>query len=85
MSFKVIWSQKADTQIRKLSKDIRKRIYEKVESIRSDPYIYTKRLFGIELYSLRVGDYRVIMNIKRNVMAIFIVKIGHRKDVYEEK
>ncbi|OGI15480.1 addiction module toxin RelE [Candidatus Micrarchaeota archaeon RBG_16_49_10] len=84
MSFKVVWSQKADSQIRKLSKGLRKRIYEKVDSIRDNPYAFAKRLFGSELYSLRVGDYRVIMNIKRNVMIVFIVKVGHRKDVYEK-
>ncbi len=85
MSFKVFWSQKADSQIRKLSKDIRKRIYEKIDLIRDNPYIFTKRLFGMEFYSLRVGDYRVIMNIKRNIMTIFVIKVGHRKDVYESQ
>ena len=83
MKFKVIWSPKSDKQMMRLDKAIRKRIYEKVESIRSDPYAFTKHLFGMELYSLRVGDYRVIMNIRRNVMTIFIVKVGHRKEVYE--
>lgn len=76
MSFRVIWSQKADSQIRELNKDIRKRIYEKIDSIRENPYAFTKRLFGMELYSLRVGDCRVIMSIKRNVMTIFVIKVG---------
>ncbi|NCO96840.1 MAG: type II toxin-antitoxin system RelE/ParE family toxin [Candidatus Aenigmarchaeota archaeon CG_4_10_14_0_8_um_filter_37_24] len=83
MKFNVIWSPKSDKQMMRLDKTIRKRIYEKVESIRNNPYNFTKRLFGMELYSLRAGDYRVIMNIRRNVMTIFIVKVGHRKEVYE--
>lgn len=84
MMFKVIWSKKADTQIRKLDKKARKRIYEKVDSIRNNPYIFVKPLFGINLYSLRIGNYRVLMTIKQNIMAIFILKVGHRKKVYEK-
>ena len=81
MTFKVTWSKKAITQSKKIEKKTRKRIYDKVASIRNNPYAFTKRLFGVNLYSLRVGDYRVIMNIRRNVMTIFVVKVGHRKEV----
>ena len=83
MSFKVIWSPKSDKQIRRIEKKTRKRIYDKVASIRNNPYVFTKRLFGINLYSLRVGDYKVIMNIRKNIMTIFVVKVCYRKEVYE--
>lgn len=83
MKFKVIWSKKADTQIRKFNKKTRKRIYKKVDSVRNNPYIFVKPLFGLNLYSLRVGDYRVLMTIKRNIMTIFVVTIGIRKKIYK--
>ena len=35
-----------------------------------------------ELYRLRVGDYRVIYQIRDKVLLVLVVKIGHRKDVY---
>ena len=84
MKFKVIWSPKSDKQMRKLDKKTRKRIYEKVGSIRNNPYAFAKRLFGMDLYSLRVGDYRVIMNIRKNVMTIFIIRVGLRKGIYKK-
>jgi len=84
MKFKVIWSPKSDKQMSRLDKKTRKRIYEKVGLIKSNPYLFTKRLFGVNLYSLQVGDYRVIMNIRRNVMTIFVVKVGHRKRIYKK-
>ena len=37
-----------------------------------------------KLYSLRVGDYRVIYQIDQNDMLITILKIGHRNEVYDE-
>ena len=35
-----------------------------------------------ELYRFRVGDYRVIYQIRDKVLLVLVVKIGHRKDVY---
>jgi len=35
------------------------------------------------LMKLRVGDYRVIYSIERKQVIIYIVKIGHRKEVYD--
>ena len=84
MKFKIVWSKKAISQAKKIDKKSRKKIHKKLSSIRNNPYAFTKRLFGMELYSLRVGGYRVIMNIRKNVMTIFIVKVGHRRKVYKK-
>ena len=42
----------------------------------------TKKLKGERLYRLRVGNYRVIYDIQDNLMLIFVVKLGHRGDIY---
>ena len=34
------------------------------------------------LWSLRIGDYRAIYQIKNNELIILVIKIGHRKNVY---
>lgn len=34
------------------------------------------------MYRIRVGNYRVIYSIKNNEIKIEIVRIGHRKEVY---
>lgn len=31
---------------------------------------------------LRVGDYRIIYSIEKKTVTIYVIKIGHRKDVY---
>ncbi|MGI0134472.1 MAG: type II toxin-antitoxin system RelE family toxin [Candidatus Micrarchaeaceae archaeon] len=46
--------------------------------------MYVKRLVGIPLYSLRVGDYRVLMDIKNRDMLIFVVRVGHRSGAYDK-
>ena len=35
------------------------------------------------LRRLRVGDYRVIFKIEQEEQKVFIVKIGHRREIYE--
>jgi mRNA interferase RelE/StbE len=67
-----------------LDKRTAQRIYTKLKEIASseNPFIYVKRLTGIALFSLRVGDYRIILDIKRNSLIILVLKVGRRKNVY---
>jgi addiction module RelE/StbE family toxin len=36
------------------------------------------------LFKLRVGNYRIIYQVKENEVIVVIVKIGHRREVYED-
>lgn len=51
-----------------------------------NPLKYAKKLtdFNAGTYRFRVGDYRVIFDIdnRRNILALLILKIGHRKEIY---
>ena len=85
MIYSVIWSEKARKDLQELDKKISNRIIAKVESIKEQPFSYTKHLIGIPLYSLRIGEYRIIMDIKNEQMLIFIIKIGHRKMYINKK
>lgn len=82
MTYRVILSQDAEKDLAILDKSTRIRIIIRLESIREHPQNYVKRLVGVPLYSLRVGDYRVILDIKNKEIIIFVVKVGHRSKVY---
>lgn len=84
MTYKVDWSQRSKKDLQELDKKTRSRIIAKVESIRENPFEYVKHLVGVPLYSLRVGDRRVIMDIQTNEMLIFVVKTGPRRNVYDK-
>jgi len=51
----------------------------------SDPRRFGKSLRAnlTGLWRYRVGHYRIICQIKDNVMLVLVVAVGHRKDVYE--
>ncbi len=42
-----------------------------------------KKLTGRAGYRIRVGDYRVIYNIEDKILTVFVIDIGHRKDIYD--
>ncbi len=41
-----------------------------------------KKLSGQEKYRLRYGRYRIIYSIQDKELSIWVVKVGHRKNVY---
>ena len=42
-----------------------------------------KKLKGRQGFRVRFGDYRIIYNINDNILTVFILAIGNRRDVYE--
>ena len=64
--FEVEYSEESLFQLRGLDVSVSKRIIRKIESTRSDPHRFFVRLVGRTEYKLRVGDYRVIVDIEEN-------------------
>ena len=82
MTFDIIWDEKASNELGKLEKVIARRIFKKVEELKESPYSKDIiKLKSEEGFRLRVGDYRVIFTIERD--KILILKIGHRKNIYD--
>jgi mRNA interferase RelE/StbE len=37
---------------------------------------------GPDLYRIRVGDYRIVYQVKDDVLIVLVLSVGHRRDVY---
>ena len=83
MSYQVIWDEKTRNFLRKIHPTEANRIVKKVNSIVDDPHHYLETLVGIKSQKLRVGDYRVVIDIDDNEKKLFVVLIGHRKNIYQ--
>jgi len=81
--YEIIVSDKAKKQLSKLPQDIRDRIGIALERIRIRPQHFVLRLVGSPYYRLRVGDYRVILDIINEKLVIMVIEIGHRKNIYD--
>ncbi|MCK4468836.1 MAG: type II toxin-antitoxin system RelE/ParE family toxin [Desulfobacterales bacterium] len=60
-----------------------KRILERIESLGENPRLPgCKKLTGQERYRVRQGRYRILYSIQDEELSVWIVKVGHRKNVY---
>jgi mRNA interferase RelE/StbE len=66
-----------------LSGDIQRRVSRKIDSLADDPRPPgAEKLSGHEnLYRVRVGDYRILYEL-RNPTLVIIARVGHRREVY---
>jgi mRNA interferase RelE/StbE len=63
-------------------KDLKK-VLTRIQSLSDDPRPPgCEKLTGQERYRLRQGRYRILYSIQDDELSIWIVKVGHRKDVY---
>lgn len=87
MAWKIEFDSDVEKDLKKLGHTAQKRILkflkEKI-AISNNPRIHgkplTRNLSGLWRY--RVGDYRIISNIEDNICTILIIKVGHRKIIY---
>jgi mRNA interferase RelE/StbE len=84
MKYDVKWTETSLGQLKKLDKATAKRIIDKVEKISKNPFKFVKKLKEFDLFRLRVGDYRVIMNVEKKKMIIFVLEVGHRRVIYRK-
>ena len=84
MDYRIVWSIQASKQLESLDRSVAKRIHEKVGQLYQNPERYVEKIVRNPYYRLRVGDYRVILDIQNEMVRILILKVGHRSNVYEK-
>jgi mRNA interferase RelE/StbE len=85
MPYKVLYHNEALEDLKGLGLAVRKKIIRAIETrLIQAPDAYGKPLrYSLKgLWSLRAGDYRIIY--RRQGKEVLVLRIGHRKEVYEE-
>ena len=81
--FRIEIKRSAVKELRKISSADLKRIVAKIGSLAEDPRPADSiKLSADEKYRLRCGDYRILYLIEDQVLIVYVIKVGHRKDVY---
>ena len=81
--FSIRWDKKAVDFLRNLDRKTAVRIINKIEKVAENPIHYLEPLRGINAYKVRVGDYRIVVDINKKERTIDVLFIGHRKNIYE--
>lgn len=81
--YKIFLKPNAEKDLNRLDNNIYKRIKNKIEFLKENPRtIGSIKLTNMEVYRVRVGDYRIIYEIDDKKFEVTISRIKHRKDVY---
>jgi len=88
MSWDYAFTEKALKELKKLgpnpSQKIVKYLKAKIQEC-EDPRQFGKALTGDlgEYWCYRVGDYRVLCELKDEIVIVLVVRVGHRREVYD--
>ncbi len=86
MSYEVLIKPAAQRQLKKLPRAVQGNLIALIEQLAQDPRPPgCKKLKGRQSqYRVRLGDYRVVYSIEEIALVVRVIKVGHRRDIYEE-
>ncbi len=84
--FEIKFTPEALRNLKNLQVKFQRQIAKKIEFLRKDPFSSDSiKLKGHEtFYRIRSGDYRIIYEILDKELIILVIKIGHRRDIYDK-
>ncbi len=81
--YEIQFDKRALDFLNKLDYKTKKRIWDKLQECKQNPFHYLKHLTQITGYKLRVGNYRIIVDVQEKIKVLLVLKIGHRKNIYD--
>jgi mRNA interferase RelE/StbE len=81
--YQIIFEKRALHELNKLDILIKQRIWNKLQACKEDTFRFLEHLEEIDGFKLRIGDYRVIVDANIAKRVILILKVGHRKNIYD--
>jgi mRNA interferase RelE/StbE len=61
----------------------RQRVVQRIRSLAEDPRpAGCQKLSGYDRYRIRQGPYRILYSIEDDRLIVYVVRVGHRSDVY---
>jgi len=83
-AYTIEFTHRAEKAFRALPPEIRHRLAPKIDTLKLNP-----RPRGVKSFEgpdgilhLRVGDYRILYQIRDDRLVVLLVKIGHRREIY---
>lgn len=87
MTYDVEIAPAAQRQLRKLDPSGRRRVQGAIDLLAEDPRPPAARQLvgGAGEWRVRTGDFRIIYEIHDQRLVVLVIKVGHRRDVYERR
>ena len=81
--YEILFKESAYKDLKKIPKADLRKILSRIKKLSDNPRpAGCEKLTGQERYRLRQGKYRIVYSIQDDKLTIWVVKVGHRKDIY---
>ncbi|MFA5353713.1 MAG: type II toxin-antitoxin system RelE/ParE family toxin [Thermodesulfovibrionales bacterium] len=82
-AYRVFFKESVEKDLRGITKEDLGKILERIALLAENPRPPgSEKLTGQERYRIRQGNYRVVYSIRDEEVTVWVVKVGHRKDIY---
>jgi len=82
-AYRVFFKESVWKDFEPIPKKDLKKILQSIDRLSEDPRPRgCEKLTGQERFRLRQGRYRIVYSIQDDQLTVWVVKVGHRKDVY---
>jgi mRNA interferase RelE/StbE len=82
-AYKIYFRESVEKDFSSIPKKDLVKILRRIEALADNPRPSgCEKLTGQERYRVRQGRYRIVYSIQDEALTVWIVKIGHRKNVY---
>ncbi|HOS96278.1 MAG TPA: type II toxin-antitoxin system RelE/ParE family toxin [Deltaproteobacteria bacterium] len=84
MPYVIKFTQHAARAFRKLPRDVQTRVSPAIDALKDDPRPSgSEKLKGADdVYRVRVGDYRILYEVRDKELVVCIIEAGHRRQMY---
>ena len=80
--YTVVITESAQRDLDRLDRSVARRMVARLEGLKEDPLRQLGRLVNSPLYRLRVGHWRVIVEVDEREVRVLVVKVAHRRSIY---
>ncbi|HDH57210.1 MAG TPA: type II toxin-antitoxin system RelE/ParE family toxin [Bacteroidetes bacterium] len=86
MAYRIEVKSQAEKALTRIPNPHRRRIAKAIDALARCPRPSgcVKLAGADDAYRLRIGDYRIVYEIADKVLIVYIIRIGHRKDIYRD-
>ncbi len=83
--FKIFFKKSVEKDLKGIPENYLAKILKKIEQLKDNPRPEgSERLTGKELYRIRQGIYRIVYSIQDSELTIWVVRVGHRREIYRK-
>ena len=85
MSFSIRIKRSAERELKRLARPDRVRIVAAIDRLAEAPHLGAALKGDLRgLRRLRVGDHRVVYEVRNDELIVLVVRVAHRRDVYRQ-